>query len=85
MIAGEYAIALEIFNNHASISARKGAPVTWLKMEPALAVLSVASITKDSPHPNAGKLFLDFLVSPEGQKIVSDAGELPVRPECRAD
>ncbi|HWG04926.1 MAG TPA: extracellular solute-binding protein [Beijerinckiaceae bacterium] len=79
-IAGEYAIALQIFNNHTTISAAKGAPVTWLKMEPALAVLSAASITKNSPHPNAGKLLLDFMESPEGQKIIAAAGELPVDP-----
>ena len=80
VIAGEYAIALEIFNNHAAISARKGAPVTWLEMEPALAVLSVAAVLQGAPHPHAGKLFLDFLVSSEGQKIVCEAGEWPVDP-----
>jgi ABC-type Fe3+ transport system substrate-binding protein len=33
VIAGEYAIALQIFNHHAVISAKKGAPVDWIKME----------------------------------------------------
>ena len=44
VIAGEYAIALQIFNHHAVISAREGAPVKWIPMEPATGVLSVASI-----------------------------------------
>ena len=34
--------------------------------------------TKDAPHPNAGKLFLDFLVSPEGQALYRDADYMPV-------
>ena len=34
-IAGEYSLALQIFNHHAVISAKKGAPVDWIVMEPA--------------------------------------------------
>ena len=41
VIAGEYPIALQIFNHHAVISAKKGAPVDWIKMEPATGTLSV--------------------------------------------
>jgi iron(III) transport system substrate-binding protein len=81
VIAGEYAIALNIFNNHAVISAAKGAPVDWIPMDPALGVLSVISVTKDAPHPNAGKLFLEFLMSEEGQKLYRDAEYLPVDPD----
>jgi ABC-type Fe3+ transport system substrate-binding protein len=80
VIAGEYAIALNIFNNHAVISAAKGAPVDWIPMDPALGVLSVISVTKDAPHPNAGRLFLEFLMSEDGQKIYRDAEYLPVDP-----
>ncbi|MDO9442223.1 MAG: extracellular solute-binding protein [Beijerinckiaceae bacterium] len=80
VIAGEYAIALNIFNNHAVISAAKGAPVDWMPMQPALGVLSVISVTKDAPHPNAGRLFLEFLISEEGQKIYRAADYLPVDP-----
>src|SRR5581483_8296028 len=34
VIAGEYPIGLMMFNHHAVISARKGAPADWLAMEP---------------------------------------------------
>jgi iron(III) transport system substrate-binding protein len=80
VIAGEYAIALNIFNNHAVISAAKGAPVDWVPMNPALAVLSVISVTQNAPHPNAGRLLLEFLLSEDGQKIYRDADYLPVDP-----
>jgi iron(III) transport system substrate-binding protein len=80
VIAGEFSIGLQIFNNHASISARKGAPVGWLKLEPALAVVLPMALTKGSPHPNAGKLLFDFIMSDEGQTIMAKAGELPVAP-----
>ena len=81
VIAGEYAIALEIFNNHATISKARGAPGDWLKMEPALAVVLPMSLTKGAPHPNAGKLFFEFIMSDEGQTIMAKAGELPVSPK----
>lgn len=81
VIAGEYPIALNIFNNHTVISAAKGAPVSWIPMEPALAVFSCLSLTKGAPNPNAGKLFIDFLMSEEGQKLYRDANYLPVDPK----
>ena len=81
VIAGEYAIALQIFNYHPAISAAKGAHVDWIPMQPALAALGIVSITKPAPHENAAKLFLDFLTSPEGQAIFRDADYMPVDPE----
>ena len=80
MIAGEYAIALQIFNHHSEISAKKGAPTQWIPMEPATGSLQVASIAKDAPHPNAAKLLLDFLVSEEGQLLFQQADYLPAHP-----
>ena len=81
VIAGEYSIGLQIFNYHPGISAAKGAHVDWIKMEPALAALGVMSITKPAPHENAAKLFLDFLTSPEGQRLFRDADYMPVDPD----
>jgi ABC-type Fe3+ transport system substrate-binding protein len=84
VMAGEYPLTLGIFNHHAVISAGKGAPVDWIAMEPAMAVLSVISMTKDAPHPNAGKLLVDYLVSSEGQAFFRDADYLPVDPQTPA-
>ena len=78
VIAGEYSIALQIFNNHPGISAAKGAPVDWIPMAPGLSVLQVTGVTKDGPHPNAGKLLVDFLLSDKGQTIFREADYLPV-------
>jgi ABC-type Fe3+ transport system substrate-binding protein len=80
VVSGEFPIALNIFNNHTIISRALGAPVAWIPMQPAMAVLSVVSVTKGGPHPNAGKLLVDFLVSEEGQKLFRDADYIPVDP-----
>src|SRR5215472_3477270 len=84
VIAGEYPIALQIFNHHAVISAKKGAPVDWIKMEPATGTLSVLSIHKSAPHPNAAKLLVDFIISKEGQQVYRDADYLTADPAVPA-
>ena len=84
VIAGEYAIALQIFNHHAVISAKKGAPVDWIKMEPATGTLSVIGIQKNAPHPNAAKLLVDFIISKEGQQVYRDADYLTADPAIPA-
>jgi iron(III) transport system substrate-binding protein len=84
VIAGEYPLALQIFNHHAVISAKKGAPVDWIKMEPATETLSVISVHKSAPHPNAAKLLVDFIISKEGQEVFRKANYLPAHPDVPA-
>lgn len=35
------------------------------------------SLNKDAPHPNAGKLLIEYSISDEGQSALSDAGIVP--------
>lgn len=84
VIAGEYALGIMMFNHHAVISAAKGAPVKWLPMSPSLVTTNVASVLAGAPRPDAGKLFLDFMQSDEGQKIFSDNEYLPANPDIPA-
>jgi ABC-type Fe3+ transport system substrate-binding protein len=84
VILGQYAIALSIFNHHAVLSAQKGAPVTWLKVEPIPAPFHSIGLVKNAPHPNAAKLLIDFLLSEEGQRTFADVGYLPAMPSVPA-
>ena len=81
VIAGEYAMALQISNHHAWISAKQGAPVSWIPMSPVMVNSGNISVAARAPHPNAGKLLADFLVSPEGQAIYRDSGYIPANPK----
>jgi len=85
VIAGQYAIGLMIFNNHTVISAAKGAPTTWLKIEPLISTGNYVGIIKNSPHPNAAKLFEEFILSKEGQTVFQKASYLPADPDVPAD
>jgi iron(III) transport system substrate-binding protein len=80
VIGGEYSMALQIFNHHAVISAKKGAPVDWIPMEPATVTLSTLSVLKGARHLNAAKLFADFIISREGQEVFRRADYLPAHP-----
>ncbi len=84
VIAGEYPVALQIFNHHAVISSKKGAPAGWIAMEPVTGTVSVAAVHKNAPHPNAAKLLAEFLASREGQSIFRDADYLPADPAVPA-
>jgi len=80
-INGEYVVVLQIFNHQPVISARRGAPIDWIPMNPAMTILSVAGLTAGGPHPNAGKLMLDFLTSDDGQKLFRDSDYIPAAPD----
>jgi ABC-type Fe3+ transport system substrate-binding protein len=84
VIAGEYWINLMAFNHHTVISARKGAPSDWLKIEPAPVTLDAVGLVKDAPHPNAARLLLEFLLSEDGQKVFQQNDYLPALPSVPA-
>jgi ABC-type Fe3+ transport system substrate-binding protein len=84
VIAGEYAIGLEMVNAHAAISIAQGAPIRWVPLEAVTTTLQVAGVTTGAPHPNAGRLFLDFMTSRAGQEIFRDANYIPMHPDVPA-
>lgn len=84
VIAGEYPMALQIFNHHAVLSAAKGAPVEWIPMSPATVTVSQVALVKGSPHPAAAELLVEFLISKEGQLIYQKSGYFPTHPDVPA-
>jgi ABC-type Fe3+ transport system substrate-binding protein len=84
VIAGEFPIGLMIFDHHVAISAAKGAPVAWIKMEPVVSTSNLISIVKGAPHPNAARLFLEYVLSDEGQREVAKDLYLPADPNVPA-
>lgn len=85
VIAGEYAIALQIFNNHPVISAATGAPIDWVPLEPLMVNPAPTGITAGASSPCAARLFIDYELSEEGQKVFQAADYLPASPEVPAN
>jgi ABC-type Fe3+ transport system substrate-binding protein len=84
VIAGEYPLVINIFNHHAAISKKAGAPSEWQSMEPVAAPFNTVGLAKNAPHPHAAMLFLDFVLSKKGQKVFQDVNYLPAHPEIPA-
>ena len=77
VMAGEHALCLDAFLHHPIISARKGAPVAPLPLDPVLTVVSSVMLPKAPPHPYAAMLFIDYLLSKEGQARLQGADYFP--------
>ena len=84
VMAGEYAMCLDAFLHHPIISARKGAPVAPLPLDPVITVVSSVMLPKAPPHPYAAMLFIDYLLSKEGQQKLQGADYFPARPDVPA-
>ena len=84
VVAGEYDIAINIFNNHAEISKDAGAPIEWQPLEPVPSPMGTTGVAKNAPRPHAAMLFTDFLLSEEGQKVFQRADYLPAHPKVSA-
>jgi ABC-type Fe3+ transport system substrate-binding protein len=84
VMAGEYALCLDAFLHHPIISARKGAPVAPLPLDPVLTVVSSVMLPKSPPHPYSAMLFIDYLLSKDGQEQLRNAEYFPARPDVSA-
>jgi ABC-type Fe3+ transport system substrate-binding protein len=80
VIAGEYAIALNIFAHHPLISKAKGAPVNSQLLDPTASTAATMGVVKGVKHPFAAMLLIDFILSKEGQEILRDAEYFPADP-----
>lgn len=84
VIAGQFPLALATLNYHSVISAAQGAPVAWLKIEPIVQTHNPLGLVRGAPHPNAGKLLIEFLLSEEGQNVIRAADYIPSHPAVPA-
>jgi iron(III) transport system substrate-binding protein len=56
-------------------------PIDYVRMNKYLASLSFVAINRQAPHPAAAKLFTDFFLGAESQRIFGDLGEYVFNPE----
>jgi ABC-type Fe3+ transport system substrate-binding protein len=70
IVGGEVEASPTIFRNHALVAAQKKAPVAWVPMDIVPASAGSAALSSQAPHPYSAVLFVDFLFSPDGQKIL---------------
>ena len=80
VMSGEYAVALDIYMQHARISADQGASVASQPMPIIPSTNGTVMYPLGAPHPYAGMLLIDYMLSPEGAKVLVDVYEIPPDP-----
>jgi iron(III) transport system substrate-binding protein len=77
VVSGEIPLALTVYNYKAEQLKRKGAPIDWFSIGPAIARPNGVGVARKAPHPHAAVLFYDFEISPEGQKLLAKRDFVP--------
>jgi iron(III) transport system substrate-binding protein len=72
VVSGEVPLSPTVFRDHAVEVKSKGAPVEWVPMDVVPTNTGGVAILSRAPRPHAALLMADFLLSPEGAKILSD-------------
>lgn len=75
--AGEVPVGLTMYNSNIVSLQRKGAPIDFVPVQPVAARPQGIGVAKSAPHPDAALLFVDFVLSPEGQKLFESMGRVP--------
>ncbi len=77
VVSGEIPLSLTVYNYKAEQLKRKGAPIDWFTIGPAIVRPNGIGVARKAPHPHAAVLFYDFEISPEGQKILAARDFVP--------
>ena len=83
--AGEIPVGLTVYNSNAESLKRRGAPIDWLPVEPVVGRPQGIAVARNAPHPHAALLFVDFVLSPEGQELLNSMGRVPVSTKVKTD
>ena len=75
--SGEIPLAANIYNHNVERLTVKGAPIRWKALKPTFGRPNAIGVARRAPHPNAALLFADFMLSPEGQRIIRDSNRVP--------
>ena len=71
VISGEVPLALNLYNYMPEQAKKKGAPIDWFALEPAIARSNGVGVSRHAPHPNAAMLFYEYLLGDAQQHFVS--------------
>jgi iron(III) transport system substrate-binding protein len=74
VVSGELGLSPTVFLSHSRTSISKGAPIKWVAMDLVPTNAGGVAVPTNAPHPHSALLFADYLLSPEGQKILGKFG-----------
>ena len=74
VVSGEIPLSPTIFDANVTLAKQKGAPVEWRPLEPVVTTVGSAALLSKAANPHAALLFIDYLLSKEGQQLIMKGG-----------
>ena len=74
VVSGEIPLSPTIFDANVTLARRKGAPVEWRPLEPVVTTVGSAGLLAKAANPHSALLFIDYLLSKEGQQLIMKGG-----------
>jgi iron(III) transport system substrate-binding protein len=79
MGAGEFPLGI-VYAHRIESDKKKGAPLEWVNtVDPIVVSLNALGISVKPSHPNAAKLFIDFVLSKPSQERIRSLNRVPAR------
>jgi iron(III) transport system substrate-binding protein len=89
--SGEVPMGLTVYNYKPPQLKKKGAPIDYIVLRPAIAQMHAVAVHAKAPHPNAAALLFDFFLGegqallaardfvPSSSKVPSPFGDMPIK------
>jgi iron(III) transport system substrate-binding protein len=74
LAAGDAAIVAVSLVHGVELLKKRGAPVDWVAVDPLVTRQFALARLKGAPHPNAARLYIDFMLSKEAQQELTSGG-----------
>jgi iron(III) transport system substrate-binding protein len=79
LLAGEFDVQIVAYWHEVNRLMKAKAPIGWVGIEPAVTGAPQIGLVTKAPHPNAARLFIDFVLSAEGQSTLTKLGRVAAR------
>ncbi|MDB5940464.1 MAG: putative transporter substrate-binding protein [Ramlibacter sp.] len=76
VVSGEVPMALSVYNYMPEQAKKKGAPIDWFALEPAVARSNAVGVARQAPHPAAALLFHEYMLT-DAQQLMTTIDYVP--------
>jgi len=79
MMAGEFPLLISQYPTGVEEIKKTGAPIDWVPLDPWFVYPIAIAVTAKNSHPAAARLYVDFILSEEGQASMRQLSRIPAR------
>ncbi|MBI4526432.1 MAG: extracellular solute-binding protein [Deltaproteobacteria bacterium] len=81
LAAGEYPVLATTYGHRVEQLIARGAPIDWVRSDAVFVMPQIIGLVGRGKAPHAAKLWMDFLISQEGQRVFRDLRRIPAHPK----